>query len=1741
MDKQITQFSLNRFYIITNKLLECNRFITSLTFSKSIFLLFFLFSTIHMFCQSQNQNYVKTIELLEPVDITTFTNFSNTIQKKESVTYLDGFGKAKQTIAVGQSPNKKDVVQHIEYDEFGRTSKQYLALPTSQNSGNYISNAQSQTATYYQNNFADQHPFSEISYDNSPLNRTVESSAPGNTWQLIHNSDTDHTTKYEYGVNDFNEVLLFKIIDDESNNPFQISYYQKKALLKNIIKNQNWNINDGLLNTKEVFTDKNGRKIAEFNYEEDGNDVKKLSTYYVHDKTGNLRYVLTPKAIENLYTDNNYTPFDLTFNWTQFVDNPSGVSNGSGDVQITSQSTSNNHQLTFDFNLSFPFVFGGNGGAYLKQGNIVALPTNANLPNRYLFSIYSGKNQSPVLDDIEDFGTISGNTNKSRYEYSIKDGYIFVEFFVGTDINSPSTPFKIRGIDRTFIRYFSTTQFNESIIDNLCFQYIYDQFNRQIEQKVPGKDWEYMVYDQLDRPILTQDANLKTQNKWLFNKYDVFGRVVYSGTYITNSSRVALQIQVDDFIDNSSNKANIVSRTTSASNIGGVAINYTNDAFPNSNLETLTVTYFDDYNFTDANLPTIPSDILGQEVTHRTKGLLTANWAKTLDSNTWSKNYTFYDKKGRVIYVLDKNHLGGYTQNKSKLDFRGKIDHSVTQHKRVNSSTNLTIVDRFEYDHVERPKKHYQRINNQAEELVANNNYNELGQLESKKIGATSSVSLSSEITNEQNVVESNNTISKTSGYGWNAGFASENRIENDGYVAYQINQGPNHRMMIGLSYEDDPGSWHYNTIDYAIYTGYVDGQRIRVYENGTPKTSLFPATYYELGDYLSVERIGDQIHYKKNGNTFFISLILSNGDSMLGDASLLDPNVQVSNFKVHSDYQYITSLNVSTVLNDVKEIKKETGTTGWNAGLETTKSITHDGSITYKIGQTNKPIMVGLSQTNQSTAYQSINYSIYHKSNGTIEVRENGIANSVGNIPYTINDEFEIERKVSTIYYKKNGEVFKETLIPSINILIGDLSIYSVGGSVLDFKIQESESGLQTIDYTYNIRGWLTNINDVNNLGSDVFAYNLKYDEAIEGSASASNMYDGNIKQVVWRSAQNNLKKSYVYEYDKLSRFSRSHYRENNNLSNGAGKFETYGIKYDPNGNLKEVRRNTHSGSLMDRLAYSYDEGNKLVSIGDFGGTTAGFKDGSNSGQDYYYDANGNLIKDLNKNITSIEYNHLDLVQRVTFINGHNIQFTYNANGRKLQMKTTSSTGNSTIIDYLGGFQYTNSQLQFFPTPEGYVANDNGIFNYVYTYKDHLGNNRVSFADSNNDGFINSTNEILSNTDHYAMGLTHHGEFISSISSNYNYKLQGKEQLAFAGYNMYDFGSRMYDPAVGRWFNTDPQNQFNSPYLAMGNNPIMIIDPDGELAWFVPIIAGAVIGAATTAISNPRADFGDILLGGAVGAVSGAVTAGIGSALSTGSQGVILSASSKALVSAASHGFFQGTMGSVVSGNNFWEGAAIGAGSSLVSSATAGGSIAGQITTGAVTGGIIAEITDGNFVEGFATGLVVSGLNHALHRLTDPKFSFDTKGKAKELAKKHGGKWQDYYKFIENNPLGIFKDENGGAYVAFKYRAGPRVPIVDTNGDLYDTKGLKIVSTGTSTILGQIIKRFIFRYGSSLLSPGSLGAGQDVKQMKRDSYNFAVSTAVSKLEHLIFTKVPYNVNGKHYFLSYFDIYYNKK
>ncbi|MEM6602267.1 MAG: RHS repeat-associated core domain-containing protein, partial [Verrucomicrobiota bacterium] len=132
----------------------------------------------------------------------------------------------------------------------------------------------------------------------------------------------------------------------------------------------------------------------------------------------------------------------------------------------------------------------------------------------------------------------------------------------------------------------------------------------------------------------------------------------------------------------------------------------------------------------------------------------------------------------------------------------------------------------------------------------------------------------------------------------------------------------------------------------------------------------------------------------------------------------------------------------------------------------------------------------------------------------------------------------------------------------------------------------------------------------------------------------------------------------------------------------------------------------------------------------------TAGFKDGSNAGDDYTYDANGNMTKDLNKGITSIEYNHLNKPTRIIKDSDNYLEFWYDGNGIKLQKKVYDNGVLTRTIDYVGEFIYETEgtgprKLQLIQHEEGRIVpnESEGTYDYQYHITDHQGNVRFTFS----------------------------------------------------------------------------------------------------------------------------------------------------------------------------------------------------------------------------------------------------------------------------------------------------------------------------------------------------------------------------------------------------------------------------
>ena len=349
-------------------------------------------------------------------------------------------------------------------------------------------------------------------------------------------------------------------------------------------------------------------------------------------------------------------------------------------------------------------------------------------------------------------------------------------------------------------------------------------------------------------------------------------------------------------------------------------------------------------------------------------------------------------------------------------------------------------------------------------------------------------------------------------------------------------------------------------------------------------------------------------------------------------------------------------------------------------------------------------------------------------------------------------------------------------------------------------------------LTYAYNLRSWLTGISGT------CFTQNLYYNTGV-GTAK----YNGSISSMTWKSGNESTVRGYKFTYDGLDRMLNATYGETASISTNANRFSENVAGYDKNGNIKSLQRYGQTGAsaygLLDNLTYTLT-GNQLSRVDDAVstvayGTNTAFVNGASTAGEYVYDVNGNLTKDLNKGITDIQYNVLNLPSTVSFSDGSTITYTYGADGTKL--RTVHKIGSTTTTtDYCGNVIYENGVQKLLLTEEGYITLSDS--KYHYYLKDHQGNNRVVISQSG----------TVEETSHYYP----FGGVFASAGNVQPYKYNGKELDTKKGLNWYDYGARHYDAVLGRFITVDAlyDKHFKvSPYVYCGNEPVGRIDPDGN------------------------------------------------------------------------------------------------------------------------------------------------------------------------------------------------------------------------------------------------------------------------------------------------------------------------
>jgi RHS repeat-associated protein len=314
----------------------------------------------------------------------------------------------------------------------------------------------------------------------------------------------------------------------------------------------------------------------------------------------------------------------------------------------------------------------------------------------------------------------------------------------------------------------------------------------------------------------------------------------------------------------------------------------------------------------------------------------------------------------------------------------------------------------------------------------------------------------------------------------------------------------------------------------------------------------------------------------------------------------------------------------------------------------------------------------------------------------------------------------------------------------------------YNEIGQLVTKKLHASVDNIssfkQHVDYRYNIRGWLTGINnaDLNNTDGgpkDYFGMEFGYNNDI-GIGAFTPQYGGNISAAKWSTPFLSgipimtmpTERAYTFQYDALNRMLSANHRIKNGSWKPSSAFYEK-AEYDLNGNILSLDRNNGQGYSIDRLRYNYgdntDRSSRLLSVTDNGSGTASFKDGNLIGDDYTYDDNGNLITDVNKGLSTIQYNdYLKLTEQIDKSSGEKIKTIYDANGIKLAEETfdPGSAIPKKRTDFIGPFVFEDEKLKFVQHPEGKIlipdtqATDQSV-EYQYQIRDNVGNNRITFT----------------------------------------------------------------------------------------------------------------------------------------------------------------------------------------------------------------------------------------------------------------------------------------------------------------------------------------------------------------------------------------------------------------------------
>jgi RHS repeat-associated protein len=606
-----------------------------------------------------------------------------------STTYFDGLGRPMQKVGQAATITQHDLVQPITYDALGRSVHSYLPYPQDINDGQFKVDALAQQLAFYlpttrlSRTVQDAAPFAVTQYEASPLDRVLEQGAAGKAWQ----PGTGHTQKFTQRANTADEAVRQWEYDIASQTYTSPGFYPAGQLLvKETRDEQNQLVTE--------YLDKQGKTI-----------LKRVS--------------VAPTVCNLVYGTNQNLSLAV----------PAG---SAASVVLTSirraifgtlTSGSSCADAVFDPSRSVDVTSYVKGLVTLPQASIT-VP----IDYRQLGSDPDPRNVKHLIVEATYAAAGSSTDLLTYYVYDKLDNLRLVISPEGVNTLVASNSWAI----------------TDNFIRSWCFRYEYDGRHRVLSKQTPGAQPVLLVYNQRDQVVLTQDGNQNTSGsgEWAFTKYDGLGRPILTGVVsLPGQSQLGLQNQLDN-------------QLAIAEEVDNSPLGYSlTKAFPQNITEAnlLSISYYDRYN-SQLTTPALQCTLPATQWLPAPRGMLTGSSVRQVAPDgtwgtTWLTSVTYYDKQYRAVQSVAQNQLQGTTTQLLSYNLTKTLTAATT----VTQSAGVGYKDskRFTYYSNGLPKETFQTlysfsntsgtttITAQPEILLAQNTYNELGQLIDKRLHST--------------------------------------------------------------------------------------------------------------------------------------------------------------------------------------------------------------------------------------------------------------------------------------------------------------------------------------------------------------------------------------------------------------------------------------------------------------------------------------------------------------------------------------------------------------------------------------------------------------------------------------------------------------------------------------------------------------------------------------------------------------------------------------------------------------------------------------------------------------------------------------------------------------------------------------------------------------------------------------------------------------------------------------------